>query len=195
MSTKSKKNKEEVVEENIDQTTPEQDSVESNETEASTSNEESEKDPLEELTKQLEEQKDQNLRLYAEFENFRRRTAKEKIDMMTTANEGLMTALLPVLDDFDRALKNMKDVNAQEQVLEGVELIQSKFTKTLEAKGLKEMESSIEKEFDVDVMEAITKIPAPTPDMAGKVIDEVEKGYKLGEKILRFPKVVVAEKG
>lgn len=198
MSKKKNTKKEETVEETKDTTVLDQDTQNTDqeaENAENTEGKEQENDPIAKLEAQLKEQKDQNLRLYAEFENFRRRTAKEKIDMMSTASEGLMTALLPVLDDFDRAIKNMVEVNAQEQVLEGVKLIQSKFSKTLESKGLTLMESSINKEFDVDVMEAITKIPAPTPDMAGKVIDEVEKGYKLGEKILRFPKVVVAEKG
>ena len=105
-----------------------------------------------------------------------------------------MSALLPVVDDFGRAMKNLKELDAKKEVLEGVELIQNKFGKVLELKGLKAMDDTTGKEFDVDVMEAITKIPAPTPDMGGKVIDEIERGYKLGEKILRYSKVVVGEK-
>ncbi|MCT4625287.1 MAG: nucleotide exchange factor GrpE [Schleiferiaceae bacterium] len=151
-------------------------------------------DKIAALEKQLADQKDKNLRLFADFENLRRRTAKEKIEMFSTANKELMSALLPVLDDFGRAMKNLKELDAKKEVLEGVELIHSKFEKTLEGKGLKAMEDTTGKEFDVDVMEAITRIPAPSPEMGGKVIDEIERGYKLGDKILRYSKVVVGEK-
>ena len=153
-----------------------------------------EEDRIAQLEKQLSDQKDKNLRLFADFENLRKRTAKERIELYSTANQELMSALLPVVDDFGRAIKNLKTLDAKKEVLEGVELIQSKFEKILESKGLKAMDESTGKEFDVDVMEAITKIPAPTPEMGGKVIDEIERGYKLGEKILRYSKVIVGEK-
>lgn len=175
------------------------DNLQAKETESNENNtfgeiELTEEERIAQLEKQLADQKDKNLRLFADFENLRKRTAREKIEMFSTANQELMTALLPVVDDFERAVKNLKELEAKEEVLEGVELIQSKFTKTLELKGLKAMEDSIGKEFDVDVMEAITKIPAPNPEMGGKVIDEIERGYKLGDKILRYSKVVVGEK-
>ena len=156
--------------------------------------EQTEEDRIAQLEKQLADQKDKNLRLFADFENLRKRTAKERIELYSTANQELMSALLPVVDDFGRAMKNLKTLDAKKEVLEGVELIQSKFEKILESKGLKAMDDTTGKEFDVDVMEAITKIPAPSPDMGGKVIDEIERGYKLGDKILRYSKVVVGEK-
>ena len=156
--------------------------------------EQTEEDRIAQLEKQLADQKDKNLRLFADFENLRKRTAKERIELYSTANQELMSALLPVVDDFGRAMKNLKTLDAKKEVLEGVELIQSKFEKILEPKGLKAMDDTTGKEFDVDVMEAITKIPAPSPDMGGKVIDEIERGYKLGDKILRYSKVVVGEK-
>ena len=161
---------------------------------ASKETEQTEEDRIAQLEKQLADQKDKNLRLFAEFENLRKRTAKERIELYSTANQELMSALLPVVDDFGRAMKNLKTLDAKTEVLEGVELIQNKFEGILQAKGLKAMDDTTGKEFDVDVMEAITKIPAPTPDMGGKVIDEIERGYKLGEKILRYSKVVVGEK-
>lgn len=145
------------------------------------------------LNRQISDLKDQNLRLYAEFENFRKRTAREKIEMMSSANRELMTAILPVIDDLERAIKNLAGNEAHHEVLKGVELIYSKFSDTLKQKGLKAMEPATGHVFDVETMEAITKLPAPTPDMAGKVIDEVERGYRLGDKVLRYAKVVVAD--
>ena len=112
---------------------------------------------------------------------------------MESANKDTLTAMLPVLDDFERALKNTEETEANAAVLEGLKLIQHKLTETLKGKGLNAMESTIGKVFDVEEMEAITQIPSPTPDMDGKVIDEVEKGYKIGEKVIRFAKVVVGK--
>ncbi|MDG1252708.1 MAG: nucleotide exchange factor GrpE [Schleiferiaceae bacterium] len=138
----------------------------------------------------VQEMKDQNLRLYAEFENFRRRNARERLDLMATANEKVIKAVLPIVDDFERALKNIA-ADSPERV--GMELIYTKLMHSLKAEGLTEMDSSIGKVFDVETMEAITNIPAPSPDMAGKVIDQIEKGYSLGVKIIRYAKVVVAD--
>ena len=152
-----------------------------------------EQDPVAKLEDEVKDLKDQNLRLYAEFENFRKRTAKERLELMESANKDTLTALLPVLDDFERALKNTEETEANAAVLEGLKLIQHKLTETLKGKGLNAMESTIGKAFDVEEMEAITQIPAPTPDMDGKVIDEVEKGYKIGKKVIRFAKVVVGK--
>lgn len=146
---------------------------------------------LESIKKELGELKDQNLRLYAEFENFRKRTSRERMELYSTANRELMEALLPVLDDFKRALKAGDDDSATGS--EGTKLIYSKLENTLKNKGLKTMEDSTGKEFDVDTMEAITRIPAPEDKLKGKVVDEVERGYLLGEKILRYAKVVVGE--
>lgn len=165
---------------------------ENNSSEAS-KNKDSELDPIEKLEAEVKDLKDQNLRLYAEFENFRRRTAKERLQLMESANKDTLTALLPVMDDFDRALKNTEETEANASVLEGLRLIQHKMTETLKGKGLSAMESSIGKSFDVEEMEAITQIPAPSPELAGKVIDEVEKGYKIGEQVIRYAKVVVGK--
>ena len=158
-----------------------------------TENQEATIDPILKLEEEVTDLKDQNLRLYAEFENFRRRSAKERLELMESANKDTLAALLTILDDFDRALKNTQESEENIAVLEGMKLIQHKLTDTLKNKGLIAMESSVGKAFNVEEMEAITQIPAPTPDMAGKVIDEVEKGYKIGEKVLRYSKVVVGK--
>ena len=158
-----------------------------------TENQETTIDPVLKLEEDVKDLKDQNLRLYAEFENFRRRSAKERLELMESANKDTLAALLTILDDFDRALKNTEETEESIPVLEGMKLIQHKLTDTLKNKGLIAMESSIGKAFNVEEMEAITQIPAPTPDMAGKVMDEVEKGYKIGEKVLRYSKVVVGK--
>tara|TARA_B110000259_G_scaffold69321_1_gene81657 strand:+ start:2067 stop:2642 length:576 start_codon:yes stop_codon:yes gene_type:complete len=160
-----------------------------------TENQEATIDPILKLEEEVKDLKDQNLRLYAEFENFRRRSAKERLELMESANKDTLAALLTILDDFDRALKNTQESEENIAVLEGMKLIQLKLTDTLKNKGLIAMESSVGKAFNVEEMEAITQIPAPTPDMAGKVIDEVEKGYKIGEKVLRYSKVVVGKEG
>lgn len=138
----------------------------------------------------LAEEKDKFLRLFAEFENYKRRTAKERLDLYKTANEEMMVAMLPVLDDFDRALHELKK-SADESVLTGVTLIYDKFHKTLLSKGLAVVEVAAGDAFNSDLAEAITQIPMP--DMTGKVVDVIEKGYKLGEKIIRYPKVVVGQ--
>jgi molecular chaperone GrpE len=142
------------------------------------------------LTAELASQKDQLLRLFADFENYRRQSAKKQLELIQTANKELMTALLPVVDDFERAIKASE---GDEKLLEGFSLIQNKLTKTLESKGLKRMASTIGKNFDVETMEAITKIPAPSPELKGTVYDEVESGFTLGEHIIRYAKVVIAE--
>lgn len=141
-------------------------------------------------TSELAELKDKYLRLYADFENFRRRTAKEKLDMINSANEGLLKSLIPVIDDFERAKQSMDSTDDITAIKEGVDLIYTKFAKTLEAKGLKPMVSKGEP-FDADLHESITQFPAPSPDLKGKVIDEVEKGYYLNDKVIRFAKVIV----
>ena len=149
-------------------------------------------DKLAEAKEALASAKDQNLRLYAEFENFKRRNAKERLELMSSANIETMQALLPVVDDFERALKNIEKNEENAPLFEGVELIYSKLTETLKQKGLKAMESSVGQTFDVETMEAITRIPVPDKTQDGKVIDEVERGYYLGTKVLRYARVVVA---
>ena len=135
---------------------------------------------------------DKYLRLYADFDNFKRRTSNERIELFKTANQEVLVSLLPVLDDFERALKAMQTATEVESIKAGIELVQSKLASTLQSKGLKPMEAQ-GKPFDPDFHEAITKIPAPTEELKDKVVDEVEKGYFLGEKVIRFAKVVVGE--
>ncbi|MDB5281975.1 MAG: nucleotide exchange factor GrpE [Bacteroidota bacterium] len=147
-----------------------------------------------ELKKEMDQLRDKYVRLYADFDNFKKRTAKEKQDLIQTAGKDIMKDLLPVVDDFDRAVKaleNSTDVNAAK---DGMKLIHNKFVTNLSAKGLKAMES-IGQDFNPDLHEAITEIPAPTPEQAGKVIDELEKGYYLNGKLIRFAKVIVGKQG
>lgn len=147
----------------------------------------------EKLESELKQEKDKFLRLFAEFENYKRRTAKERIELFSTASEGVMKTLLPVLDDFERALSHIEDDKEAEELRKGVLLIYNKLVSTLEQKGLKPMEVNKGDVFNADNHEAITQIPAPTDDMKGKIIDIVEKGYLLGEKVIRFPKVVIGQ--
>ena len=136
----------------------------------------------------LSSEKDKNLRLFAEFENFRKRNARERIELFSTANKDIMTALIPVLDNFERSITAN---NYSEE--DGTVLIYNQLKTELEKKGLKEMENPTGKELDTEFHEAITNIPAPTEDMKGKVIDTVEKGYLLGDKVIRYAKVVVGK--
>ena len=138
-------------------------------------------------------EKDKYLRLFAEFENYKKRTSKERIELFKTANQEVMTVLLPVLDDFERALSHIEDDKEAEELRKGVLLIYQKLIKSLEQKGLEPIEVKAGDAFDADTHEAITQIPAPTDDLKGKIIDCVEKGYKLGDKIIRHPKVVVGQ--
>lgn len=139
---------------------------------------------------QLAAEKDKFLRLFAEFENYKKRTTKERLDLYKTANKELMSALLPVIDDFDRALAEIKKTE-NDELFKGVELIYSKFKTILTNKGLTVMEVKSGEDFDADIHEAITQIPAPSPEFKGKIIDVTEQGYTLGDSIIRFPKVVV----
>ena len=141
------------------------------------------------LKNEVSELKDKYLRLYSEFDNFRKRTSKEKIDLTKTASEELVKAVLPTLDDFERALKSIGDDESLNAAKEGMEIIYNKLVKTLESKGLKAMVAKGEV-FDVELHEAITQIPAPSEELKGKNIDEVEKGYFLHDKVIRFAKVV-----
>ena len=141
------------------------------------------------LAAEVADYKDKYLRLYSEFENYRRRTSKERLELISTANSGLMEALIPIADDFDRALKA-----GTEGAVEGVELIFNKFKNTLESRGLKKMGTIAGDDFDEDFHEAITQIPPPDEALAGKIVDVVEPGYFLGEKVIRFAKVVTGSK-
>ena len=138
-------------------------------------------------------EKDKFLRLFAEFENYKKRTTKERIELFKTAGQEVMTSLLPVVDDFERALSHIDDDKEADELKKGVVLIYQKFYNTLEQKGLSKIETNPGDTFDAEVHEAITQIPAPSDDLKGKVIDCIEKGYKLGDKIIRYPKVVIGQ--
>jgi molecular chaperone GrpE len=146
----------------------------------------------EQLTQDLAKEKDKYLRLFAEFENYKRRTSKERIELFKTANQEVLLAMLPVLDDFDRA---MVEINKSDDELlsKGVELIHEKLKSALVSKGLEQVDLKAGDAFDADFAEAITQIPAPTDKLKGKIVDILEKGYKLGDKIIRFPKVVLGQ--
>ncbi len=146
----------------------------------------------EQLTQDLASEKDKHLRLFAEFENYKRRTSKERMELFKTANQEVLQAILPVLDDFDRALIEISK-SEDENLLKGVTLIHEKLKNTLTSKGLEEVEVRAGDTFNADFAEAITQIPAPSDKMKGKIVDVLEKGYKLGDKIIRFPKVVIGQ--
>lgn len=143
------------------------------------------------LNEKLEEEKNKFLRLFAEFENYKKRTSKERLELFRTAGEEVMVALLPVLDDFDRALAELAKAGESDH-LTGVTLISGKLRDTLSSKGLEEVVVEKGNDFSVDSAEAITQIPAGD-DMKGKIVDVIERGYKLGDKIIRFPKVVIGQ--
>jgi len=147
------------------------------------------KDELTLANEALANEKDKFLRLFAEFENYKKRTSKERIELFKTAGQEVLQSLLPVLDDFDRAQKIIEK-SEDEAVKEGINLIHDKLKNTLKSKNLEQVEVNAGDVFNADLHEAITQIPAPNEDMKGKIIDVIEKGYKLGDKIIRFPKVV-----
>ncbi len=149
-----------------------------------------EKDEIGALNEEIKKEKDNFLRLFAEFENYKKRTSRERIELFSTANRELMTALLPVLDDFERGLNEIEK-SSEGALLEGMKLIYNKFRSTLTQKGLKEVEVKAGDEFDAEIHEAISQVPAPDKKLKGKIIDVVEKGYKLGDSIIRYPKVVM----
>ncbi len=140
----------------------------------------------------IQQEKDKYLRLFAEFENYKKRTTKERIELFKTASQELMTSLLPIMDDFDRGLAEIKKAKDKE-LLKGMQLISDKLKSTLTQKGLSEIKVKQGDAFDAEIHEAITQIPAPSDKLKGKIIDAVEKGYKLGDKIIRYPKVVIGQ--
>jgi molecular chaperone GrpE len=154
--------------------------------------EEKELSKEEQLEASLNSEKDRYLRLFAEFENYKRRTNKERIELFKTAGEEVIQALLPILDDFDRALVELKKSKDTDS-FSGVELISNKFRETLRSKGLEVIAVKSGDTFDADLHEAVTQIPAPSDDLKGKIIDVIEKGYTLGDKIIRYPKVVTGK--
>lgn len=189
------KNKEQELKENVQGQAPETE-IENAKTEGETADtaetEAEEKDPLAEAQEQLAALNDKYLRLAAEFDNFRKRTIKEKADLILTGGEKVLSALLPVLDDLERARDNMQKATDVESLREGVEMIIGKLDKTLAAQGLKRMEP-IGTLFDTDFHEAIAMVPVPEDEQKGHVIDCVQTGYLLGEKVVRHAKVVVGQ--
>lgn len=151
-----------------------------------------EKSEIELLKEELQKEKEQYLRLFAEFDNFKKRTSKERLDIFKTANSEVISALLPVLDDFERATKELEK-ESNTEALQGIQLIHNKLIETLRGKGLKTLEISQGDNFDTDKQEAITQIPAPTEELKGKVVDVVETGYSLHDKIIRYAKVVIGQ--
>ncbi|TGV03023.1 nucleotide exchange factor GrpE [Flavivirga rizhaonensis] len=147
----------------------------------------------EKLQEELKQEKDKFLRLFAEFENYKRRTSKERVELFSTASEDVMKTLLPILDDFERALTHIEEDKEAEELRKGVLLIYQKLVTTLEQKGLTAVKVEKGDAFNADDHEAVTQIPAPSDDLKGKIIDVIEKGYKLGEKVIRFPKVVIGQ--
>ncbi len=147
---------------------------------------------LEKLQDELAGLKDKHIRLQAEFDNFRKRTLKERMELMKSAGESVLVSILPVIDDFERAMQNMNQTSENDPVVDGVKLIYNKFQEFLKQNGVKEIEA-MGTDFDTDLHEAITKIPAPTEDLKGKNVDVVQKGYLLNEKVIRFAKVVIGE--
>lgn len=168
-----------------------EETVDQNE-QAEVKEEQTEQDIITELETQVSEAKDKYLRLFAEFDNFKKRNIKERLDIIKSASQDTLSSLLPVLDDFDRAKKSAEDENSTEPFSEGVIMVYNKLYNTLNGKGLEKMESTGEV-FDPEIHEAITKIPAPSDDMKGKIVDTIEAGYKLNDKIIRHAKVVVGE--
>ena len=150
------------------------------------------KDKITELESVIKDEKDKFLRLFAEFENYKRRTSKERLELYKTASMELMTSLLPIIDDLERASAEFSR-SKDKQLTEGFSIIKNKFNETLKSQGLSEIEVKSGDEFDVEKHEAITQITAQSKKMKGKVVDVTEKGFKLGEKIIRYPKVVVGK--
>lgn len=149
-------------------------------------------DALSELQEEFQHEKDRYLRLFADFENFKKRTARERIEMFKTAGEDVISSLLPILDDFERALKEIEKSD-DDSLYKGVKLINNKLHETLKSKGLQLIDVNAGDAFDSETHEAITQIPAPEEKLKGKIIDVVEKGYTLGDKIIRYPKVVIGQ--
>jgi len=191
-SKKDEKNieKEEQAEETVDS----QEETEKEESKSSKKKQAKKKDSSKEkeLQEKVVELNDKYLRLYSEFDNYRRRTIKERIELSKTASEEVIVELLPILDDFERAIKSTEETAECDTVKEGVNLIYNKFKWTLDKKGLKPIEA-IGKEFDTDFHEAITYIKAPSKKMRGKIVDEIEKGYMLQDKVIRYTKVVIGQ--
>ena len=186
----SKKNKEKEIQEEVQDTSNE---VATETQEEALINEETEPASEEEQLKdELAKEKDKFLRLFAEFENYKRRTSKERMELFKTAGQDIIVTMLPVLDDFDRALVEINK-SKEKELVTGVSLISNKLREALKSKGLEEVAVAAGDVFNADDHEAITQIPAPNEDLKGKIVDVIEKGYKLGDKVIRFPKVVTGQ--
>ena len=179
--SKTKNTKEDIAEEPVDAAT-----VEENAEVEALSVEDS-------LRQELGQEKDKFLRLFAEFENYKKRTSKERIELFKTASKDVMVSMLPILDDFERALMHIEDDKEAEELRKGVVLIYQKLLTTLNQKGLAAVEVKKGDVFDSEIHQAITQVPAPSKDLKGKIIDVVEKGYTLGDTVIRFPKVVIGQ--
>lgn len=184
--SKDQYTKEDELKDAIDNSELEENQEESKESVENEAKEEPSADQL------IQIEKDKYLRLFAEFENYKKRTSKERIELFKTANQEVMTALLPIMDDFDRGLVEIKK-SEDSELFKGMELINNKLKNTLTQKGLSVIEVKAGDDFDSEIHDAITQIPAPSEDLKGKIIDCVEKGYKLGDKIIRHPKVVMGQ--
>ncbi|MDR6300523.1 nucleotide exchange factor GrpE [Mesonia maritima] len=192
--TNHKENDKEALKDQVEQTIDDAiDEVESKEQQENDKGEKKEElSEVDQLKNEVEKEKDKFLRLFAEFENYKRRTSKERVELFKTAGQEVMQAMLPVLDDFDRALVEIEK-SEDKELLKGVELINNKLRETLKSKGLTPMNVKEGDKFDADLHEAITQIPAPNKKLKGKIVDVVERGYTLGEKIIRYPKVVTGK--
>lgn len=188
-----KENKEEIKADKEQETSDDTTELENEEeVEAEKSDEKSEEEDLiEKLQDELSEARDKYLRLYSEYDNYRRRTAREKLELMQTAGEDLISNLLPVLDDFERAETAFSTKTELKVLKEGVDLISQKLVNILQQKGLKVMDTREGADFDADLHEAITQIPAPKKKLKGKIVDTIEKGYYLGDKVIRHARVVI----
>ncbi|TXC78402.1 nucleotide exchange factor GrpE [Luteibaculum oceani] len=185
----NEENKENIQEEKTEESTQETENSTAESAEEQTE-ELSEEDKLKE---QLKEANDKYLRLYSDFENFRRRNNKERLDLIQSAGSDVVKEMLPILDDFERAANSNTEAKEIDAVIEGFTLIQNKLNNILKTKGLTPMATQVGDDFDVDKHEAITNIPAPSPELKGKVVDIIEKGYLFNEKVIRYAKVVVGQ--
>lgn len=186
------KNSEEESQPAVEETEGEKEELElEQQKQAKEKEEEEEEDEVDVLRREIEEVKDKHLRLYSEFENYRRRTIKERQELIKTSTEDLVVDLLPVLDDFERAKNAGEEEKSIESLKEGYDLIYQKFSRILKSKGLDPLDDKEGSNFDADLHEAISQIPAPNKKLKGKIVDVVERGYKLNEKVIRFAKVVI----
>lgn len=193
MSNEENIQNEETINENVEETVETQENEVNNETNEQEQAEElSLEEKIKSLEAQLEKEKNEYMFLMAEFDNFRKRTVREKAEIIKNGAESAMRNILPIIDDFDRALEATANSNDVDAVREGVELIYNKFIKYLESNGVKEMSTTGET-FDADIHEAVTSFPAPSEDLKGKIIDTVQKGYSINDKVLRHAKVVVGQ--